>query len=288
MQSIELTDNGRYIHCVQFDPQTPPKATVVIAAALGVKQRFYQPIARWLSEQGYRVITFDYYGIGQSVDKPLKHIESDITQWAELDIKAVLDYAKACQQNEPLIWLAHSLGGQIVALAPNSHYIDKVVTIASGTGYWLKASKQVRWTSWLLWYVAVPISTPAVGYFPGKRLNMVGDMPAAAMKQWSRWCRSKNYLFDNITDEQKARYNAFTAPIRAFHITDDELLQRSNVEALLSHYPNAQTSLGDLTPNMTNSKIIGHFNFFRSQFKESLWRKPLLDALSCKQEKIAP
>lgn len=280
MQSIELTANNRYLHCVRFDPVSTAKATIVIAAALGVKQRFYQPIARWLSEQGYRVITFDYYGIGQSVDKPLKHIQSNITDWAELDMTAVIDYAQSCQQSEPLIWLAHSLGGQIVALAHNADKIDKMVTIASGTGYWLKASKQVRRTSWLLWYFAVPVSTPIAGYFPGKRLNMVGDMPAAAMKQWSRWCRSKDYLFDNITAEQTARYNAFSAPINAFHITDDELLQRSNIESLLSHYPNADKILKELSPQMTEHKGIGHFNFFRSQFKESLWRKNLLETLS--------
>lgn len=280
MQSIELTDHNRYIHCVKFEPQTTARATIVIAAALGVKQRFYQPIARWLSEQGYQVITFDYYGIGQSVDKPLKHIKSDIVQWAELDIKAVLDYAKSCQHGEPLIWMAHSLGGQIVALASNSLCIDKMITIASGTGYWLKASKQVRWTSWLLWYFAVPISTPIAGYFPGKRLNMIGDMPAAAMKQWSRWCRSKNYLFDNISTEQQARYEAFRAPIYSFHIADDELLQRENIENLLNHYPNAaEKVLEDLRPDMTQSEAIGHFNFFRSQFKDSLWHKYLLEAL---------
>lgn len=279
MQSVELTANNRYLHCVRFEPESSAKATVVIAAALGVKQRFYQPIALWLSKQGYRVITFDYYGIGQSVDKPLKQIKSNITEWAELDITAVIDYAQSCQRGEPLIWLAHSLGGQIVAMAHNANKIDKMVTIASGTGYWLKASKQVRWTSWLLWYFAAPISTPIAGYFPGKRLNMVGDMPAAAMKQWSRWCRSKDYLFDNISTEQEDRYKAFSAPISAFHITDDELLQRSNIENLLAHYPNATKALKDLNPEMTGSKGIGHFNFFRSQFKESLWRKSLLDAL---------
>ncbi|MAO69330.1 MULTISPECIES: alpha/beta fold hydrolase [Idiomarina] len=279
MKSVELTANNRYLHCVRFEPESTVKATIVIAAALGVKQRFYQPIARWLSEKGYRVITFDYYGIGQSVDKPLKQIKSDIIDWAELDITSVLDYAQSCQKGEPLIWLAHSLGGQIIAMAHNANKIDKMVTIASGTGYWLKASKQVRWTSWLLWYFAAPISTPIAGYFPGKRLNMVGDMPAAAMKQWSRWCRSKDYLFDNISTEQKARYKAFSAPISAFHIADDELLQRSNIENLLAHYPNADKVLKDLTPEMAESKGIGHFNFFRSQFKESLWRKSLLDAL---------
>jgi len=279
MHSIELTANNRYLHCVKFEPESAAKATIVVAAALGVKQRFYQPVAKWLSEQGYRVITFDYYGIGQSVDKPLKQIKSNIIQWAELDITAVLDYAKSCQQKKPLIFLAHSLGGQIVPLASNSDYIDKMVTVASGTGYWLKASKQVRWTSWLLWYFAAPISTPIAGYFPGKRLNMVGDMPAPAMREWSRWCRSKDYLFDNINAQQQARYENFKAPIHAFHIADDELLQRSNIENLLNHYPNAEKQLKDLSPEMTESKGIGHFNFFRSQFKESLWRKNLLEAL---------
>ena len=84
MKSIELTDNNRYLHCIKFEPEAEARATIVIAAALGVKQRFYQPIARWLSEQGYRVITFDYYGIGQSLDKPLKHIKSDIIECSPL------------------------------------------------------------------------------------------------------------------------------------------------------------------------------------------------------------
>ncbi|MCK7459902.1 alpha/beta hydrolase family protein [Idiomarina aminovorans] len=279
MRSIELTANHRYLHCVNFEPESAAKATIVVASALGVKQRFYQPVAKWLSKQGYRVITFDYYGIGQSVDKPLKQINSSITDWAELDITTVIDYAQSCQNGEPLIWLAHSLGGQIVAMAHNSDKIDKMVTIASGTGYWLKASQQVRRTAWLLWYFAVPIATPLAGYFPGKRLNMVGDMPAAAMKEWSRWCRSKDYLFDNITAEQQACYDTFKAPIHAFNVTDDELLQRSNIENLLSHYPNADKVLEDLSPNMTQNNRIGHFSFFRSQFKDSLWQEHLLSAL---------
>ncbi|AVJ56382.1 dehydrogenase [Idiomarina sp. OT37-5b] len=279
MQSIELTADQRYLHCVRFEPQQPPCATLVIAAALGVKQRFYQPLAKWLCEQGYRVITFDYYGIGQSLDKPIQRIDTDIIQWAEQDINRVLAYAIDCQDDEPLLYLAHSLGGQIVALADNAAAIDKMVTVASGTGYWRNASQQVRRTSWLLWYFAVPISTPIAGYFPGKKLRMVGDMPANAMRQWSRWCRSKDYLFDHLDAQQQQRYAAFDRPITAFHISDDELLKRDNIENLLAHYPNAPSTLNDLTPSMTPHEGIGHFNLFRSEFKHSLWQNHLLPAL---------
>ncbi|MGM0480997.1 MAG: alpha/beta fold hydrolase [Pseudomonadota bacterium] len=280
MHSVELTANGRYLHCVCFSSRQTPRATVVIAGALGVKQRFYQPIAKWLSEQGYRVITFDYYGIGQSLDKPLKSVSTDVIDWAEQDINQVLCYAQQQQRGEPLIWLAHSLGGQIVALAEQAPAIDKMVTIASGTGYWREASKRVRRTSWLLWYFAIPLTTPFAGYFPGKRLNMIADMPAQAMHQWSRWCRSPNYLFDHLSKDQQRSYQQFTAPINAFHISDDELLNRHNINQLLAHYPNAPKQLTELYPSMTDSKRIGHFNFFRSQFKATLWQCYLLDALA--------
>lgn len=279
MQSIELTANNRYLHCGRFEPQRNPYATIIIAAALGVKQRFYQPLAKWLSQQGYRVITFDYYGIGQSLDKPIQKVDTTIVQWAEYDINEVIAYAQRVKGDEPLIYLAHSLGGQLLALAENASLIDKVVTIASGTGYWRNASTRVRRTSWLLWYLAVPISTPIAGYFPGKKLKMVGDMPANAMRQWSRWCRSKDYLFDHLSDDQAQRYKHFSAPIQAFHLVDDELLKRENIENLLAHYPTAPSSITDLTPSMTPVKGIGHFNFFRSEYQTSLWQNHLLPAL---------
>lgn len=254
-------------------------ATVVIAPALGVKQQFYQPLAKWLSEQGLRVITFDYYGIGQSRDKPIQQIDTDIFAWAESDINEVLGYAKQRTAGLPLIYLAHSLGGQLVALAQNADAIDKMVTVASGTGYWRNASQQVRRTSWLLWYFAVPIATPIAGYFPGKKLRMVGDMPANAMRQWSTWCRSKDYLFDHLNAARTQRYQNFTAPIQAFHLSDDELLKRDNIENLLAHYPNAPSTITDLHPRMTAVKGIGHFNAFRSEFKSSLWQNFLLPSL---------
>lgn len=279
MRSVELTQQGRYLHLVQFDSALgSARATIVIAPALGVKQRFYQPFAKWLSEQGFRVITFDYYGIGQSVDKPLKDINTDIFDWAELDLNTVLEYVQQ-QADGNIIYLAHSLGGQIAALAEQTRCVDAMVFVASGTGYWRHASSKVRRSSWLLWYLAAPLAIPMTGYFPGKRLNMIGDMPGAAMRQWSRWCRSKNYLFDHLSEQQQQRYQHFEKPIHAFHISDDELLQRANIEQLLAHYPSSPTKLIELSPQHANTDRIGHFNVFRSEFKHSLWQQHLLPVI---------
>jgi len=46
----------------------------------------------------------------------------------------------------------------------------------------------------LFWFVFVPILTPLLGYFPGKRLRMVGDLPAGVAWQWRRWCTHRDYL----------------------------------------------------------------------------------------------
>ncbi|WP_377157171.1 hypothetical protein ACFJIX_01380 [Roseateles sp. UC29_93] len=40
------------------------KAGLLIAPAMGVEQRYYAAFARWMAEQGWLVLSFDYRGIG--------------------------------------------------------------------------------------------------------------------------------------------------------------------------------------------------------------------------------
>tara|TARA_B100000700_G_C15024688_1_gene847545 strand:- start:1661 stop:2521 length:861 start_codon:yes stop_codon:yes gene_type:complete len=260
-------------------PAVAAQQHVVIAPALGVKQRFYHRFAQWLADQGIAVTCFDYYGIGDSKNKPLNAIDTDIIEWATLDLDHVLTWASQQRPSAELIWLGHSLGGQLLGLIPQPERINRIVTVASGTGYWLKASAQVKRTSWLLWYLAIPLATPIAGYFPGKRLNMVGDMPARAMRQWSRWCRSRNYLFDHLSAEQLEGYQRLTQPYHAFSISDDELLVEDNVRALLQRYPNTEQKLTRLTPQQAGRRI-GHFNIFKPTHQHTLWQQFLLPAIT--------
>ena len=281
MQSTRLKYANRAL-AINYFPAAGAQQHVVIAPALGVKQRFYHRFAQWLAEQGIAVTCFDYYGIGDSIDKPLSKIETDIIDWATLDLDNVLTWAREQLPSAELIWLGHSLGGQLLGLIPHPERIDRIVTVASGTGYWRQASSQVRRTSWLLWYLAIPLATPIAGYFPGKRLNMVGDMPAQAMRQRSRWCRSRNYLFDHLSTEQLKGYQRLTQSYHAFAISDDELLVENNVRALLQRYPNTQQKLTRLTPQQAGRRI-GHFNIFKPTHQQTLWQKALLPAIKADQ-----
>ena len=49
--------------------------------------------------------------------------------------------------------------------------------------------------------LSAPVLTPLFGYFPGKALRMVGDLPAPAMRQWSRWCRHPEFAWGAEPDQ---------------------------------------------------------------------------------------
>ena len=73
MQKIPLTtNNGRLLSARVFSA-TEPRSVVVVAGAMGVPQSCYEKFARFLCEQGHSVITFDYFGMGESLQTPLRH-----------------------------------------------------------------------------------------------------------------------------------------------------------------------------------------------------------------------
>ena len=109
--------------------------------------------------------------------------------WAQLDCAAMID----ALPQPPLYWIGHSLGGQILALVPNKHSVAKAVTVATGSGYWLENVPSLRLKVWWLWYVLTPIALRVCGYFPGRALRKVGDLPKGVMAQWRRWCLDPEY-----------------------------------------------------------------------------------------------
>ena len=48
------------------------KGAVLIVPAMGVPQKYYEPLAAWLAGEGYAAATFDYRGMGLSRNGPLR------------------------------------------------------------------------------------------------------------------------------------------------------------------------------------------------------------------------
>ncbi|HEX3139843.1 MAG TPA: alpha/beta fold hydrolase [Rhizobacter sp.] len=252
------------------------RSAVLIVAAMGVPQRFYADFAAWLVSQGHAVMSFDYRGTGESRPAHMKHslrgLQADITTWAEQDTAAALAWLDAqVSAQTPIHWLGHSLGGQIFGMVPNRARVSGVVTIGVGTGYWLRNAAKARAYVWWLWFVVAPLAMKLKGYFPGKRLRKVGDLPLGVMQQWRRACLNRDYLVGVGGAKMRRDYAAVTTPILSLSFTDDEYMSARNTADMHAFYANAPREMRRIAPRDIGEKRIGHFGFFRQRFAPTLW-----------------
>lgn len=271
MQPVTLTaSDGTRIAGRHFEPTGPAHGSVVIGGAMGVRQEFYAPFARWLAAQGWRVTTFDYRGSGDSAPASLRGYRADLFDWTR-DYEAAIDHAHARLPDEPLYLLGHSLGAQLPGMLANQAKVDGLLSVAAGSGYWRENAPQLKRMVLWFWYVAVPLATRLCGYFPGRKLRKVGDLPAGVVLQWRRWCLNPRYSVGAEGEPVRAAYARARFPVLALSIADDELMTLKGTHSLMALYENAPVQVERIAPAELALRRIGHFGPFRSEQEGKLW-----------------
>ena len=257
-----------------YDPEGQGRGGVVIGGAMGVRQDYYAAFAQWLASQGWRVTSFDYRGSGESVpdtpDGSLRGFKADLFDWAR-DFEAVIDHAHAALPAQPLYLLGHSLGAQLPGLLNNAHKVSGLLSVAAGSGYWRENAPQLKRMVLYFWFILVPLATRLFGYFPGRKLKKVGDLPAGVVMQWRKWCLNPGYSVGAEGEAVRQRYASVTFPVLALSITDDELMTLRGTRSLMSCYENAPVEIQCITPADLSVRRIGHFGSFRPEHQALLW-----------------
>ena len=274
------TSDGFELGARLFAPRSRAVGAVLLVPAMGVPQRFYEPFARWLASRNFRVMTFDYRGTGLSKQGPLAKVDADILTWAQKDTAAVLDELARRAGDEPLTWIGHSLGGQIVPFVPNHTRAAKIITIATGSGYWRHNAAPLRRKVWFFWFGAVPLTTPLFGYFPGRRLGMVGDLPRGVVWQWRRWCMNPDYAVGAEGAEVRTLFAEVATPITSFSFTDDEMMSARSISTIHGHYSGADKTMHRFTPSELGVRKVGHFGFFRPEMEAPIWTRHVYGELA--------
>lgn len=270
-EAFELqTRDGHSLAARAYQPGGLVRRAVLLSPAMGVPQAFYRPFATWLAEQGVAVLTFDFRGMGESAPASLRGYRANITDWATQDQPAVLAELLRRWPGVPLTYLGHSLGGQIFGWLDGQGHFERVVTVASGNGYWRFNAPQLRFSVHLLWWVVAPVALLLFGHFPGERLGMLGNLPSGAMWQWRRWCLHPDYVGSEGA-ALRARYAQVRTPITAAVIEDDELIRPEGIRRLYRLYPNAPTRFESLQAQAHGLKRLGHFGLFKTQSASALW-----------------
>jgi len=270
---LAFAADGYPLAATRFEAKGRAWGNLLVAGAMGVRQDFYGPLARHFADSGLNVLTFDYRGMGRSRPEALAQLDVDVHDWAHKDLGAMLREARAMSGDLPLAVLGHSLGGQILPIAPESGHVRASINVTAGSG-WYRHNVHMPLQVRFLWYVAVPLLTPLFGYFPGRMLRIVGDLPKGVAYQWRRWCLSPEYLLSE-GDAAKSAYREWSAPILSYSFDDDAMITRAAVDSLESFYARAPLTRRHVAPAEVGEKRIGHFGYFSERSKPTLWKESL-------------
>lgn len=269
-EPVVKTDDGYSLAVTVISSRTENLPTLVIAPAMGASQNFYHPLARWMASKGWRVICFDYRGLEKN-NKVTREMDQSILTWASRDANAVLDFAYEQSKGQQVVWFGHSLGCQLLGAMSSRSKVDRLVGVATGTGYWLRGDFALMPKAALLWFVLVPVLTPLFGFFPGKKLNVVTDLPKNVIWQWRSWCLNRDYVAGAEDSAIKDDYDRYEVPLDILTFTDDELMSAKNSSDLYRLYPRAKGRHTRIAPKQAGLKRIGHFGFFKEKQEEILW-----------------
>lgn len=243
-------------------------AVVLVCGATGVPQRYYARFATFLAARGLPTVTFDYRGIGGSRPPgPLRGFAATMSQWGERDMAGAFAAVRQAFPGRRLLVVGHSVGGQLLGLAPGGAGVDAVLMVGSQFGYWRRFPERGRIAFTM--FVLLPVAARLLGHVPGW-MGTGEDLPRGVAEEWARWCRHPDYLLRESGAARREGFAAVRAPIRAYSFSDDGYAPRSAVDALLSLYAGAPREHLHLTPADVG-RPVGHFGFFREPFQALLW-----------------
>lgn len=273
--------DGYLLNAKLFEPTSDSKGFVQIHCGTGIPQKLYGNFASFLASEGYTAVTFDYRGIAESAPKNLKNFKAKISDWGQLDMAGVLDWAKENYPDQKKIVAAHSMGGQMVGLMDNHADIDHIFLIASSTGYWRDMSHPYKWLPAFFWYILIPLHIKIYGYANAMKIKQGENLPKDVALQWRKWCINPNY-FDSEFAENKTPlfFDKIKTPIKAIQIADDPLANKKTSNKLLTYFSKATIDIKELRPQNLGVKKIGHTGFFSRRFKSSLWSEFIDDIAS--------
>jgi predicted alpha/beta hydrolase len=273
MEKISFTAaDGFVLKGLWAVPVAAHKGTIIINAATGVKKEYYLRFAQYVVQNGYKVLLYDYRGIGESAPATLKGFNATMHEWGTLDMNAALNYVVKEKNIAAIIWIGHSVGAQMMGLLDQRQAIEKVIAINASTGYWNYFTFPYNYMVLGLWLFVGPPLTILKGYAPMDKLGWGEALPSGVYFEWRKWCLSKYHFTDFLQQHIGApTFTDFKAPITAVHTSDDYIANTKTIAKLLEFYPNSPNKTICITPADYGVAKIGHTGIFRKKFENNLW-----------------
>lgn len=264
------TADDRQLGARCWQPDGDPIGQVVIHGATAVPHPYYRAFASHLADRGFRVLTYDYRGVGASREGSIADDPVTMRDWID-DADAAQRWLSERAPDLPLLAIGHSFGGQIAAALPHAPRADALVLVAAQSGYWRRFPAAAQARLWLSWTVILPGLTRAFGYLPSWA-GLGEDLPAGVARQWARWCLSPDYFLSELPELQP-RLGAYDGRVLALSFHDDDFAPVDNVRWLLGQLRSAPIEHRHLAPLDAGMARVGHFGAFRPAAEAGVWSR---------------
>jgi predicted alpha/beta hydrolase len=276
--------DGFQLHGYLWKSDAQPHTALLINPATGVAARYYSRYAAYLACAGFWVMTYDYRGIGESSPESLKGFRATKHDWGALDCEAAILFLHKANPKLPMMAVCHSIGGFALGLAPSATKIKRALFVGCQYAYWNDYRLLLRVPMWMNWHIIMPILTRIFGYFPGKALGWLEDLPAGVAMEWAtRFHPSFHKRYDGLshaTDPEagealEARMAAIKAEILAIADVNDPFATPSATARLLRYFKGSNSEFVRIHRRKSQLPKLGHFGFFHDRFRNTLWPESL-------------
>lgn len=233
---------------------------VVVWPAMGVRARYYRPLAASLRRAGFAVIVADLRGTGESTPAPSRASRYGYAELAA-DVAAVQEALKPRLDGRRRLVLGHSLGGQAALLhlalhggEPTQSGVDGVVLVAVGLPYWRLYPR--RRLPVLAMTQAIGATSALLRVWPGWGFG--GRQAMGVMRDWAYTARTGRFpRLDGVDTEAALR--RVRTPVLAISVDHDQYTPHETLDHICAKLESAP-----VTRERMSIEGADHFTWVRS------------------------
>jgi predicted alpha/beta hydrolase len=272
-------------HALRGDVREPPSkrrvgVAILAHAMMARRTEFERPqgggLARFLVSRGWRTVTFDFRGHGESGDGAARGATWSYDDLVRFDLPAVVDAARARAKKLPVVVVGHSLGGHVALAAQGTGRIaaDAIVCIAANV--WI-ASHDLSIARWIVKrgvMAAIDAVCRKRGYFPARALRVGSDDEAAAYFSGAfRSARTGRWTSDDGHDDYLAALARVTAPVLQIASAGDRLNCHPDCAARFLAACGGETRFERIARADDGGAPPGHMEIVTTERAKSAWAR---------------
>ena len=263
--TISLQDKETVgLSIVKTTNNAPDSPVILILPAMGVRAKFYQPLAKAFVEKGINCVISDLRGLGTSSVRPSSKVDFGYKEMIT-DLEEVVTIVKAKFVNQPIFILGHSLGGQIASLYLSKHpsTVDGLILVAACSVYYKGWAGFQKWKTLMGVRLFAGLSR-LFGYFPGDKVGFGGKGAKTVILDWSHLGVTGEFKLIGDTFDYEIALNKINIPVFAAAIEGDTLAPKAAIRNLYQKFhPQNPTTTYELTKEMVG-KPLNHFNWVKN------------------------